>query len=210
MKTSTSLYYIGKVLCYPILKLLYRFKVINKQAIPQDGKGYLIACNHISNSDPILVGISQKRKTYFMAKAELFKNKFFGAIIRKVGAFPVERGAGDGKAISTGEEILEEGSLLTIFIEGGRSKTGELMRPRSGAALVALQSGASVIPACITVIGNPKHLFSKRVIHFGEPISVEELGLVTGDRRELKHASEKIMGKIKEFREQDLREYKRS
>ena len=68
-----------------------------------------------------------------------------------------------------------------------------------------------VIPACITVVGNPKHIFAKRVIHFGEPITPQELGLTPdGDRRQLKYASNKIMDAIKEMREQDLNEYKRS
>lgn len=210
MKQSKVLLKVGKAVLFPIFKILYRYKVVNKEAIPNDGKGYLIACNHLSYSDPVLLGLAQKRDLFFMAKIELFKNKFFGALIRQLGAFPVERGAGDGKAINTGEEILNNGDMLTIFIEGGRSKTGELMRPRSGAALVALQTGASVIPACITVVGNPKRTFAKRVIHFGEPMSTEELGLTTGDRKELKIASDRIMSKIKEFREQDLSEYKRS
>ncbi len=210
MAQSKILYKIGRVVCFPVYKLLYRYKVINRSAIPDDGKGYLIACNHLSFSDPVLLGLCQKRPIYFMAKSDLFRNKFFGGLIKSLGAFPVERGAGDGKATDTGGELLNQGNLLTIFIEGARSKTGELMRPRSGAALVALQTGASVVPVCITVVGNPKRLFSKRVIHFGEPMTVEELGLVSGDRRELKHASEKMMGRIKEFREQDLSEYKRS
>lgn len=210
MKHSKVLLRVGKVVLLPIFKVLYRYKVVNKEAIPNDGKGYLLACNHLSYSDPVLLGLAQKRDLFFMAKIELFKNKFFGGLIKRLGAFPVERGAGDGKAINTGEEILNNGDMLTIFIEGGRSKTGELMRPRSGAALVALQTGASVIPACITVVGNPKRTFAKRVIHFGEPMTTEELGLTTGDRKELKIAGERMMAKIKEFREQDLREYKRS
>ncbi|MCH5300042.1 MAG: 1-acyl-sn-glycerol-3-phosphate acyltransferase [Ruminococcus sp.] len=210
MKQSQILYKIGRVLCKPIFKLLYRYKVVNSEAIPNDGKGYLIACNHLSYSDPVLIGLAQKRNPFFMAKVELFKNKFFGALIRALGAFPVERGAGDGKAINIGEQLLKEGNIVTIFIEGGRSKTGELMRPRSGAALVALQTGIPIIPACITVIGNPKHTFAKRVIHFGEPMTTKELGLISGDRRELKVASEKIMSKIREFRENDLSEYKGS
>ncbi len=210
MKQSKILYKIGRVVCRPIFKILYRYKVVNSEAIPNDGKGYLIACNHLSYSDPVLIGLAQKRNSFFMAKAELFKNKFFASLIRALGAFPVERGAGDGKAINIGEQLLKEGNLVTIFIEGGRSKTGELMRPRSGAALVALQTGIPIIPACITIIGNSAHTFSKRVIHFGEPMSKEELGLISGDRRELKIASEKIMGKIKEFREKDLSEYKSS
>lgn len=209
MGQSKFLYTIGKSVCRPVFKLLYRYKIVNKESIPEDS-GYLIACNHFSYSDPVLLGLAQRRRMFFMAKAELFRNKFFGNLIKALGAFPVERGAGDGKAIHTAEQFLQEGNLLAIFIEGGRSKTGELMRPRSGAALVALQTGIPIVPACITVIGNPKHLFSKRVIHFGTPMTAEELGLNEGNRRELRHASEKLMEKIKELREQDLHDYKRS
>lgn len=209
MGQSKILYTFGKIVCRPVFKLLYRYKVVNKHSIPNDS-GYLIACNHLSYSDPVLLGLSQKRRMFFMAKSELFRNKFFAGLIKSLGAFPVERGAGDGKAIYTAEQLLQEGNLLTIFIEGGRSKNGELMRPRSGAALVALQTGIPIVPVCITITGNPKHLFSKRVIHFGTPMTAEELGLNEGSRQELRHASEKLMGKIKELREQDLHDYKRS
>ena len=124
-----------------------------------------------------------------MAKSELFRNKAFAFLIRSLGAFPVERGAGDNKAIKTGEDLIKDGEIMTIFLEGGRTKTGELMRPRSGCALVAQQMQVPVIPACITVVGNPKHTFAKRVIHFGEPLTPEELGLTPdGGRRELKLA----------------------
>ncbi len=208
MGQSKVLYAVGRVVCTPIYKLIYRYKVKNKANIPDDGKGYIIACNHFSFSDPVLLGLGQKRRVNFMAKDELFKNKFFAWLIRKLGAFPVTRGAGDGKAIKNGEDIINEGNLMGIFIEGGRSRTGELMRPRSGFALIAKQTGAPVVPACITRIGNG--IFSKRIIHFSDPITVEELGLTSVDRRALKNASNMVMGKIKEMREQDLNEYKRS
>ncbi len=210
MGQSKVLYSVGRVVCTPIFKLLYRYKPINNHTIPQKG-GYIVACNHLSYSDPVLLGLCQKRRLFFMAKSELFSNKFFGALIRALGAFPVERGAGDGKAIKTGEDLIKDGELMTIFIEGGRTKTGELMRPRSGCALVAQQMQVPVIPACITIVGNPKRVFSKRVIHFGNPLSPQELGLSPdGGRRELKTASNKIMDEIKKMREQDLREYKKS
>ena len=186
-----------------------RFNTINADNIPSEG-GVIIASNHISNSDPPLLGLSARRRMYFMAKVELFKNKFFGALIRALGAFPVERGAGDGKAIKTGEDLIKEGNVMTIFIEGGRTKTGDLMRPRSGCALVAQQMQVPVVPACITIVGNPKFLFSKRVIEFGEPLTPEKLGLtVDGGRRELKDASNMIMGEIKKMRERALNEYKK-
>lgn len=209
MAQNKVLYTFGKCILLPVYKLLYRYKNINSDVIPKEG-GFILACNHLSFSDPVLLGLCLKRRLYFMAKAELFKNKFASAVIRALGAFPVERGAGDGRAIKTGEDIIRDGNAMTIFIEGGRSKTGELMRPRSGCALVAQQMRVPVVPACITVVGNPKHKFAKRVIHFSEPLTPEQLGLKNvGDRRELKNASNMIMDEIKKMREHDLSEYQK-
>lgn len=206
MSASKGLYKFGKMVCTPIFKTLYRYKYINANALPNEG-GCILACNHISNSDPVLLGLSVKRRLFFMAKIELFKNKFFGTLIRALGAFPVERGAGDGKAIKTGGDLIKDGEVMTIFIEGGRTKTGELMRPRSGCALVAQQMQVPVVPACITITGNPKNIFAKRVIHFGQPLTPQQLGLTpNGGRQELKNASNMIMDEIKKMREQDRNE----
>ncbi len=203
MGQSKVLYRVGQAVCRPIMKVFYRYKFINNNSIPHEG-AYIIASNHMSFSDPVLLGLGQRRRLFFMAKQELFKNKFFAGLIRALGAFPVERGAGDGKAIKTGEDLIKEGNVMTIFIEGGRTKTGEFMRPRSGCALVAQQMQVPVIPACITITGNPKHRFAKRVIHFGEPLTPEQLGLTPdGDRRQLKNATNMIMDEIKKMREQD-------
>ena len=203
MGQSKVLYSIGKVLLLPAYKLIYRYKVIGSENMPKQG-GVILACNHLSFSDPVLLGLAQKRRLFFMAKSELFRNKFASFIIRHLGAFPVERGAGDGKAIKTGEEILCEGNVMTIFLEGGRTKTGELMRPRSGCALVAQQTMLPVVPACITITGNPKHRFAKRVIHFSKPLTSEDMGLTAeGGRREFKTATNAIMGEIRRMREED-------
>ena len=203
MGQSKVLYSIGKVLLLPAYKLIYRYKVIGSENMPKQG-GVILACNHLSFSDPVLLGLAQKRRLFFMAKSELFRNKFASFIIRHLGAFPVERGAGDGKAIKTGEEILCEGNVMTIFLEGGRTKTGELMHPRSGCALVAQQTMLPVVPACITITGNPKHRFAKRVIHFSKPLTSEDMGLTAeGGRREIKTATNAIMGEIRRMREED-------
>ena len=169
MAQNKALYTFGKGLLMPFYKLLYRYKVKNKGSIPAEG-GVILASNHLSFADPVLLGLCEKRRLYFMAKKELFRNRFAAAVIRALGAFPVERGAGDGKAIKTGEEILREGNVMTIFLEGGRSKTGELMRPRSGCALLAQQTGFPVVPCCITK-RNFNRTFSKTIIQCGEPIS---------------------------------------
>lgn len=203
MGQSKVFYRVGQAVCRPIMKVFYRYKFINNNSIPHEG-AYIIASNHMSFSDPVLLGLGQRRRLFFMAKQELFKNKFFAGLIRALGAFPVERGAGDGKAIKTGEDLIKEGNVMTIFIEGGRTKTGEFMRPRSGCALVAQQMQVPVIPACITITGNPKYRFAKRVIHFGDPLTPQQLGLTPdGDRRQLKNATNMIMDEIKKMREQD-------
>ena len=205
MAQNKAFYYFGRTLLFPFYKLLYRFKVKNRDAVPAEG-GVILACNHMSFADPVLLGLSQRRRLYFMAKAELFRNKFAGAVIRALGAFPVERGAGDGKALKTGEDILREGNAMTIFLEGTRTKTGELLRPRSGCALLAQQMQLPVVTCCITK-RNFKHKFSKTIIHFGDPIFPEKLGLTPDSgRRELRGATNMIMDEIKRMREEDAEE----
>ena len=208
MAQNKVLYSIGKFILRPAYKILYRYKVKNKGAIPAEG-GVILASNHMSFADPVLLGLSEKRRLYFMAKQELFRNKFAAAVIRALGAFPVERGAGDGKALKTGEDILKEGNGMTIFLEGTRTKTGELLRPRSGCALVAQQMQLPVVPCCITK-RNFKHKFSKTIIHFGDVLTPEQMGLTPdGGRRELKNATGIIMGEINKMREEDASELKK-
>lgn len=205
LKEHLVFYKFCKCLLTPIFKVIYRYKVIRECELPTEGS-YIIASNHLSNTDPVFVGLSHKRRTYFMAKTELFSNKFFGALIRILGAFPVTRGANDGKAIATGEDLINNGKVMTIFIEGGRTKTGELMRPRSGCAVIARQTKAPVVPMCITVTGKRKGVFSKRVIHIGKPMSYEDLGFSNDENpspKEYREASRRMMDEITKFREMD-------
>lgn len=117
------LYSLAGVVVSPIISLLYRVKFRNKNNIPKEG-AYIIASNHLSYLDPLLLGMGQRnRKLRFMAKSELFKNKLFAKLITALGAFPVVRGAGvEQEAITTGEDILENGGVMTIFLEGSVQK----------------------------------------------------------------------------------------
>ena len=106
-------------------------------------------------------------------------------------------------------KVINDGKVMTIFIEGGRTKTGELMRPRSGCAVIARQTKAPVVPMCITVVGNKKNIFAKRVIHIGKPLSYEELGFSNDEEpspREYREASRIIMEQISKFREMDRKD----
>ncbi len=198
------LYVIGRILLIPIFKLLFFYQVKGKHNVPKNG-AFIICSNHLSNFDPVLLGVTQKRQIFYMAKEELFRNKFFAGLIRMLGAFPVTRGAGDGKAINEAENIVKDGKLLGIFIEGTRSKTGEFLRPKSGAAIVAQQMNVPVIPVCITPKNKKVKVFQKVTISWGKPLAPQELGLEKGSGEEYRNASRRIMSEIKQLRENDLK-----
>ncbi len=198
------LYVIGRILFIPVFKLLFFYKVNGKHNVPKDG-AYIVCSNHLSNYDPILLALTQKRQIFYMAKQELFKNKLAAKVIRTLGAFPVTRGAGDGKAINEAENVVNDGKLLGIFIEGTRSKTGEFLRPKSGAAIVAQQMNVPVIPVCITPKKQKIKVFQKVTISWGTPLTPQQLGLEKGSGEEYRNASRMIMSEIKKLRENDLK-----
>lgn len=202
------LYSFGRAVCMPVMKLCFRAKFVNKNNIPKEGR-YIICSNHLSYADPVLIALGQKRKVRFMAKAELFKNKFFAALIRSLGAFPIHRGNGDMEAINIGEQILKDGGVMVIYFEGKRSKSGELLRPKSGAMLIAYQTDTPIIPACITPQKGPLKFFRKTLISFGDPVTVSQLGIKEGTPREFREASKQVMAKVAALREESKKAFEK-
>ncbi|MBQ8572239.1 MAG: 1-acyl-sn-glycerol-3-phosphate acyltransferase [Ruminococcus sp.] len=190
------------ILRFPLF-LIFRYKHINKNNIPKEGR-YIIASNHISGPDCIFVGLGQKRYIRFMAKAELFENKFLNWFFTKMGAFAVNRGKGDTGAINNAKEMIENGETLGIFIEGTRSKTGEFLKPKSGAVMLAHQMNCKIIPCAISCKGLKPSFWRRKYVHFGEPVTVEELGITKASPREYRDGSRKLMDIIAELRKQDI------
>jgi 1-acyl-sn-glycerol-3-phosphate acyltransferase len=109
-----------------------------------------------------------------MAKSELFKPAWFGALIRKLGAFPVKRGEMDREAIKTGLAILKENKVLAVFPEGTRSKTGELGRAGGGAFMMGVKRKAKIVPAYIYGTDLSRHPGWPKVrVIFGKPIEYD-------------------------------------
>ncbi len=203
-KLRSPFYQVAINLLTPIFWIINFTKYKNNKKLPTKG-AYIICANHSSYKDPILLAISQRRQIFFMSKAELFKNRILAYIFRKLGAFPVERGKKDGNALSRAEEILLNGNLLGIFIEGTRSKTGELQAPKSGAVMLAFKTNTPIVPISISVKGGGKlRIFHKVTISYGDPISPKELGLVEGTSREFKNASRIVMDKIRDLRVKEI------
>jgi len=130
------------------LSTFFDFKAYGVKNIPLTG-GVLMVSNHESYLDPALVGVMVPRILSYMAKAELFTNKYFGWYIRQLHAFPVKQGRGDIAAMRETIERLKEGHLLNIFPEGSRSDDGELQEIQPGAALVIRRAQVPVVPCII-------------------------------------------------------------
>jgi len=131
------------------LTVFFDFKAYGVKHIPPTG-GVLMLSNHESYLDPALVGVAVPRILSYMAKSELFENKYFGWYIRQLHAFPVKQGRGDIGAMRETIERLKEGNLLNIFPEGSRSDDGHQGEIQAGAALVIRRAQVPVVP-CIIV-----------------------------------------------------------
>lgn len=136
---------------WPFFVVYFRLRWKGSRHIPKEGP-VIIAANHRSFLDPFVIGAMSRRPMYFVAKRELFEGKRLQAwFLNSLGAFPVDRGAADGDAMSSARRILERGEPVVIFPEGTRVRPGGLAPPRRGVGRLALETGAPVVP--VAVIG---------------------------------------------------------
>lgn len=163
------MYYLIKILVYIAFKISFNLHFEGRENIPKD-EAVIYASNHRTNADPPLVACMGRGKFAFMAKEELFKNKFFAWLIGSLGAFPVARGKGDTGVLDTAVERLESGRSLIIFPEGTRSKDGKIHRGHSGAAVIAARSQKKIIPVGV-VFGEKLKFRTKVTVKYGTPIN---------------------------------------
>lgn len=187
-----TIYDIAKGAVYGIYKPLYQVEVMGKENIPSDG-GVLLCSNHISNFDPIIVGMMASRPVHFMAKEELFNIPVLGKLMPHLNAFPVKRGMSDREALRKGLSILKEGKVMGLFPEGTRSETGELGKGLAGAGFFALRTNAAVVPCAVV---GPYKLFRKLKVVYGEPIDMDTIRKNKGSAEE---ATELIMAEIRKL-----------
>lgn len=119
------------------------------ERVPAEGS-VLVVANHIHNADPILVNAAFPRPVHFMAKKEAFTFPPFRWFLKMAGSFPVDRGKADRGAIKAAQGRLAAGLAVGIFPEGTRSETRSLQKAHGGAGMIALMSGAPVLPMAVT------------------------------------------------------------
>ena len=191
-------------------RLFARIRVEGLERIPHTG-AVILAANHISNADPVVVGAwvtpaLRRRRIHWLGKRELFDWPVFGWLAAHCGVHPVDRGTADVEAFRLAIRILEAGHVLLIFPEGTRSPTGALQEAKDGLATLALRTGATIVPIGVNnsdaVWAKGRKLpspFPRRTltVRVGEPFTTESLVPPGTERRAAKAlATTAIMGRI--------------
>lgn len=188
-------YAFARLVTRAIFAVLYDVRFEGRENIPQTGGG-LVVCNHRFLKDPVVLAHAfSRRQLHFMSKAEWFQNKPLGLLLGSLGAFPINRGEGDFDAIGHAVELVRQGHLVGIFPEGTRNRTGGPMKPKSGTAFIARQTGADIVP-CALLFGERRGFRSKITVKIGPVIPYQELGFEGEERTSLRRASKLIMGRV--------------
>jgi 1-acyl-sn-glycerol-3-phosphate acyltransferase len=201
------LYVFGRFVVAPVARILYRPKVLGRRNVPRTG-AVILASNHLSFVDSIVIPVVAPRPVQFLAKSHYFeerglmgwiKRTFFGAI----GAVGVRRGAGrdSQRALEVSKSILDAGNALALYPEGTRSRDGRLYRGRTGVAWLALATGAPVVPVGLIgtdrlqPVGTKAPKFARVTVAFGAPIDVASFGPASSGKAR-RAATDAIMAEI--------------
>jgi 1-acyl-sn-glycerol-3-phosphate acyltransferase len=188
-----------RIVLTPYLLLFYRARCIDSRHVPADGP-VIIAPNHFSFLDHFFVAVYLRRKVHFMAKSQLFKRPL-QFIFTHGGVFPVRRGHQDNEAFVTAEAVLARGDIVVMYAEAGRSRSGELGKPRHGLGRLALESGVPVVPTAIAGTERARNWrrlqFPKVTVQFGEPLQFEQVTDPT--REQAQAASEAVFDRVRDM-----------
>lgn len=183
-----------------------RVTIEGLERLPKQGP-LIISANHASNADPPVMAVwltpALGRPIHWMAKAEALEWPLAGWLMRQNGAFGIRRGAADTEAFRLARRVLDEGRVLGAFPEGTRSPTGELQRAKDGVTLLALRTGAPVLP--VGVIGTDRFwprgrtlwgVGGRIAVRVGEPVVLERGRRADGERESLEDVTTRLMLRI--------------
>lgn len=194
----------------PPINLLMAKKWERLDRLPND-TGFIVCPNHVTEIDPVVVGhmlYNQGVMPHFLAKASLFKIPVAGAALRAAKQIPVERGSGAAqRSLDVAREVMDEGGGIIIYPEGTLTRDPDLwpMRGHTGAARLALQTGAPVVPVAhwgaqqvLPPYAKRLYLFPRKTVRVlvGEPVDLSAFAGRPLDRQTLAAATERIMAAL--------------
>ncbi|MCU1421248.1 MAG: 1-acyl-sn-glycerol-3-phosphate acyltransferase [Microbacteriaceae bacterium] len=199
--------FLSRAFLAPFARLVFRPRIVGRGNVPKAGP-VLLASNHLSFADSIVITLVAPRSVSFLAKADYFTGRGFRGWLSRsffsgVGAIPVERGAGAAaqEALNDGLEVLRAGDAFSIYPEGTRSLDGRIYKGRTGVAWLALTSGAPVVPVALTGTQDLQPVGSNRVhlarvtVEFGAPLDLSRHGSADSGRAR-RAATDEVMAAI--------------
>ena len=193
---ESRLYNVFRPLAKGFISLRFCVTSFGEENIPEKG-AFILAANHISALDPVMIISHCPRTLHFMAKDELFKNPIFASFLKKMNVFPVKRQTSDKRALEFAKRIISSGWVLGIFPEGSRIKDASPKRAKNGVSYLAAKTKADVLPVSIYKAPGEKKLRPHITIRFGKLIKNSELGFSDEySQQKIRESSEKIMSAI--------------
>lgn len=209
---------VTKLVLKPLAKAVYRPTVEGLENVPRKG-GVILASNHLSFIDSVVIPLTAPRPISFLAKAEYFtgtgfKGRMSRAFFKAIDAVPVQRGEIHlaQAALNAALEILEEKNAFGIYPEGTRSLDGRLYRGKTGVAWLALTAGVPVVPVAlagteeILPVGRRRPRLRKVTVRFGEPLDFSELHGQARSAKVRLQVTDQVMAAIHELSGQELAE----
>lgn len=133
---------------YPLARLILKLRVSGRDRLARGAQ--ILACNHVSNIDPVVVSWAAAREVHFLGKEELFRHSRVSAwIIKTWNTWPVRRGIADMAAIRHCKELLRHRQTLVLFPEGTRSQDGTIHEFKPGVGMIAVDTGTPVVPTLL-------------------------------------------------------------
>lgn len=169
-------------ICDVFFKYVYRARIYGVDNIPRKGP-IIVAYNHVSYLDPPLVSypIAQKRPFCGIGKKEVFDIPLFGAYLRHIGCFPVDRDKGDLGALRQCLRVLKNGDLLLMAPEGTRGTSGRSHTPKSGVSFIAHHAKVAIIPTYVANTSWPP-IPGRVWMKYGKPIRFDSKDIKTKGR----------------------------
>jgi 1-acyl-sn-glycerol-3-phosphate acyltransferase len=166
-------YALLRPLAWLLTHLVCRYRVSGREHVPLSGP-LLVAANHLSWYDPIILALVLPRRVWFFAKIEVFRWPIVGWLCQLTGQIPVHRGEGDRAALEKALAYLHEGKALIVFPEGTVERQEQMIAAHTGMAMLAVRSGATILPVGHTgtrrILRSLRSRFPPVTIHIGEPL----------------------------------------
>ena len=195
------MFHLVQILLTIPVRFCFPAKFVGKENIPKGP--CIIASNHTSNLDAVLLAVHTWEKKFYLAKKELFKCKLFGSILKCVGAVKIDRQETDVGAIKNCMRLLKNGKKLVIFPEGTRNHNDDMQlgQVKHGVAMFAIKAKVPIVPMFIT---KKPRFWRKTKVVIGKPFLLEEFYGKKLDNDTLTQASDQVVAKIDQLRESQL------